>query len=168
MNHDATDTHHQLPSLGPVLDFLRLIWSFDHVLHQTSKRMASSSGITGPQRLVMRIVGRFPGITLGRLAEIMQVHPSTLTGIVRRLQHNRLISRRSDQRDGRRAFLGLTARGRKFDLSKEATIEAAVQQAMSELSSDQLEAAQRVLEKVTHALQAVKMKVSLRSRDKSP
>jgi hypothetical protein len=61
--------------------------------------------------------------------------------------------------------LGLTARGRKFDLSKEATIEAAVQQAMSELSSDQLETAQRVLEKVTHALQAVKMKAPNKVRN---
>src|SRR4030042_7092354 len=126
LNHDINNTHHQIPSLGPVLDFLRLLWSFDHSLHRTSKRMTSSLGITGPQRLVLRIIGRFPGITLGQLAEIMKVHPSTLTGIIKRLQQNRLISRRSDQRDGRRAFLGITAAGRKLDLSGEATIETMV------------------------------------------
>lgn len=156
VSHDARNTHNQIPSLGPVLDFLRLLWSFDHALHQTSKRMALSSGITGPQRLVIRIVGRFPGITLGQLAEIMKVHPSTLTGIIKRLQQNRLISRRADQRDGRRASLGLTATGRKVDLNREATIEAGVQHAMSELSANQLEATRQVLEKITNALRTGK------------
>ena len=33
-------------------------------------------GLTGPQRLVVRLVGRFPGITAGRLAEILHVHCS--------------------------------------------------------------------------------------------
>jgi Transcriptional regulators len=154
LNYRALAIQNQIPTLGPVLDFLRLLWSFDHALHQTSKRMALSSGVTGPQRLVIRIVGRFPGITLGQLAEIMKVHPSTLTGIIKRLQQNRLISRRSDQRDGRRVFLGLTAAGRKLDLSSEATIETTVQQAMAELTADQLEAARQVLETLTHSLQA--------------
>jgi DNA-binding MarR family transcriptional regulator len=154
LNSNAAAITNQIPSLGPVLDFLRLLWSFDHALHQSSKRMVSSLGITGPQRLVIRIVGRFPGITFGQLAEIMKVHPSTLTGIVKRLQNNRLISRRSDPRDGRRAFLGLTTTGRKLDLNREENLEAAVMQAMSELSGDQLEAAQQVLEKVTLALRA--------------
>lgn len=154
LNYGISNRHNQIPSLGPVLDFLRLLWSFDHTLHQTSKRMVRSSGVTGPQRLVIRIVGRFPGITLGQLAEIMKVHPSTLTGIIKRLQQNRLISRRSDQRDGRRASLGLTASGRKLDMNREATIEAAIQYAISELSADQLTAAQHVLETVTRALQA--------------
>src|SRR5438132_8459125 len=39
-------------------------------------------------RLVMRIVGRFPGIAAGRVAQILHVHPSTLTGILKRSEEH--------------------------------------------------------------------------------
>ena len=46
--------------LGETVEFLRLVWAVDHALQTTSKRMARSLGVTGPQRLVVRIVGRVP------------------------------------------------------------------------------------------------------------
>src|SRR2546423_15613008 len=52
--------------LGPVLEFMKQLWAVDHGLQSASKRMEASFGITGPQRLVVRIVGRFPGIAAGR------------------------------------------------------------------------------------------------------
>src|SRR5258708_10274784 len=89
------------PPLGAVVDFMRLLWAVDHSLQSASKRMESIFGITGPQRLVVRIVGRFPGIAAGRVAEILHVHPSTLTGILRRLEARGVLQRRIDPRDGR-------------------------------------------------------------------
>src|SRR5438477_12850275 len=114
------------PPLGAVLDFMRLLWAVDHSLQSASKRMESTFGITGPQRLVVRIVGRFPGIAAGRVAEILHVHPSTLTGILRRLETRGVLQRRIDPRDGRRALFGLTAKGRKLDTVKTGTVEQAV------------------------------------------
>ena len=69
-------------SLGDVLEFMRTLWALDHGLQLRSKRMERHLGITGPQRLVLRIVGRFPGISAGEVASIMEVHPSTLTGVL--------------------------------------------------------------------------------------
>ena len=54
--------------LDPVLDFMRLLWSVEHGLERMSKRMGNELGITGPQRLVLRIVGQFPDISAGDLA----------------------------------------------------------------------------------------------------
>jgi len=56
--------------LGPVLEFMKLLWAVDHGLQSISKHMESRFGITGPQRLVVRIVGRFPGISAGALADV--------------------------------------------------------------------------------------------------
>ena len=50
------------------------------------KRMEQRSGVTGPQRLVLRVVGLFPGISAGALARLLHVHPSTLTGVLHRLR----------------------------------------------------------------------------------
>src|SRR5262245_29554389 len=94
-----------LPPLGDVLEFMRVLWAVDHALQSTSKRMESTLGVTGPQRLVIRIVGRFPGVAAGQLARILHVHPSTLTGILKRLEQRAVISRQSDPEDALRAVL---------------------------------------------------------------
>lgn len=139
--------------LGEVLDFMKLLWAVDHGLQSTSKRMEAKMGVTGPQRLVIRIVGRYPGISAGQLAEIMQLHPSTLTGVLKRLQERGIIERRVDPNDGRRALLGLTARGRELDSLRTGTVEAAVRQALKSVPRRKLDAAQDVLAAVAEALQ---------------
>ena len=78
-----------MPPLGEQLEFMRLLWAIDHGLQTRSKRMAAALGVTGPQRLVIRIVGRFPGVSAGQLARILHLDPSTLTGILRRLERTR-------------------------------------------------------------------------------
>ena len=119
------------PPLGAVLDFMRLLWAVDHALQSASKRMEAAYGITGPQRLVVRIVGRFPGIAAGRVAEILHVHPSTLTGILKRLEARAILQRRSDPRDARRALFSLTNKGRKLDTVRTGVVEQAVRRVLA-------------------------------------
>ena len=122
--------------LGPVLEFMKQLWAVDHGLQTISKRLESQHGITGPQRLVVRIVGRTPGISAGALAQILRMHPSTLTGILRRLETRGVITRKSDPNDARRALFMLTARGRKVDLLKTGTVESAVRRVLAKQPSE--------------------------------
>jgi DNA-binding MarR family transcriptional regulator len=92
---------------------MRLLWSVDHALQRTSKRMDRSLGVTGPQRLVIRVVGSHPGLSAGDVARILRIHPSTLTGILKRLEQRKIIRRVADPADGRRAFLHLNGLGRR-------------------------------------------------------
>jgi MarR family transcriptional regulator, organic hydroperoxide resistance regulator len=131
--------------LDPVLQFMRLMWSVDHGLHKVSKRMASAIGLTGPQRLAIRIIGRAPGMAAGELAALMHLDPSTVTGILRRLEEGRMISRRVDPADARRTRLALTSRGREIDRRSAGTIEAVVRRTLASLAPHQLEAASQVL-----------------------
>lgn len=137
--------------LGEVLDFMRLLWALDHALQSASKRMESNFGITGPQRLVVRIVGRFPGIAAGRIAEILHVHPSTLTGILKRLESRGVLERRSDPRDARRALFALTNKGRRLDTLRTGVVEQAVRRAL-ELDPRQITAAQEMIAALTAEL----------------
>jgi DNA-binding MarR family transcriptional regulator len=133
------------PSLGEVLDFMRLIWALHHALQQTSKRMKGAIGVTGPQRLVIRIVTRFPGIPAGQIAQFLHVHPSTLTGVLKRLERQGLIHRRPDPKDGRRAFLGITEKGKRIDAAGAGTVEAAVERLLARTSRSKLDGARAVL-----------------------
>src|SRR2546423_2043894 len=143
--HDGKD-----PPLGGVLDFLRLLWAVDHALQSASKRMESNFGMTGPPRRVMRIVGRFPGIAAGRVAQILHVHPSTLTGILKRLEARGLLQRRADPRDARRALFILTPRGRKLDTVRTGIVEQAVRRGVGE-GPPQIPAAPGGLPALSHA-----------------
>jgi DNA-binding MarR family transcriptional regulator len=116
--------------------------------------MAGVLGVTGPQRLVIRIVGRFPGISAGRLAGILHLHPSTLTGIVRRLERRGLLTRRRDPRDGRRIALGLSAAGRRLDVESSGAIEPVTRGVLATLPRRDTLAARRVLMALAARLQA--------------
>lgn len=140
------------PALGNVLEFMRVIWQLDHALHRTSKRMASDLGVTGPQRLVIRIVGRFPDIPAGRLATLLHLHPSTLTGILKRLERQGLLRRRADPDDARRSLLALTEKGRSINVDAGGTVEACVARALRRTSPQKLAAARAVLAEIATRL----------------
>lgn len=140
------------PGLGLVLDFMRLLWQLDHSLQRMSKRMESTLGVTSPQRLVLRIVGRFPGMPAGHLANLLHLHPSTLTGVLQRLEGRGLLHRRPDPGDRRRQLLSLTSKGRLFDVSTEETVEAAIELALEAAPRAQIETTRALLESLSAQL----------------
>jgi DNA-binding MarR family transcriptional regulator len=138
--------------LGDVLEFLRVIWQVDHALQRTSKQMGAALGVTGPQRLVLRIVGRFPGIPAGQLANVLHLHPSTLTGVLKRLERQGLLRRRPDPNDARRSLLGLTGRGREFDVDSSGTVEAHVARVLGRTAAHKVRATRELLAEIAVAL----------------
>jgi DNA-binding MarR family transcriptional regulator len=139
-------------ALPDVLQFMRLLWALVHGLDKTSKRMSAEVGITGPQRLVLRVAGLFPGLSAGDLATLLHVHPSTLTGVLQRLVTQRLLTRVSDPRDQRRAVLNLTARGARINSTHRGTVEAAVEAALRGVGARDRATTRRVLQRLTDEL----------------
>ncbi len=132
-------------ALNRTLEFMRLLWAVEQGLQFGSRKMASSLGVTWPQRLVIRIAGQFPGISAGELAEILHVHPSTLTPILARLEVREMIQRRIPAQDKRRVQLYLTQKGSRLNKARARTIEAIVRRALLRVSTAEVIAVQRVL-----------------------
>lgn len=152
----SPDLPHQGPqaSLGRVLDFMRLLWAVEHGLTRVSRRMERTAGITGPQRMVVRLVGQHPGISAGDLARTLHVHPSTLTEVLKRLTDRGVLERAQDPADARRALFRLTRRGLELDAQRRGTGESRVRVALASLSDQDLAAAARVLARLAQALAA--------------
>lgn len=148
----SQQNHDPVPPLGGALDFMRILWAVDHGLHSASKRMEMHHGVTALQRFTIRILGRFPAASAGRIAEILHVHPSTLTGVLRRLESRGYIQRQSDPNDARRALFVLTPKGRSLNTLQSGTVEAAVRKALSGISERKLAAAREVLSAVAREL----------------
>ena len=140
---------HELPD---VLQFMQLLWALVHGLERTSKRMSATVGVTGPQRLALRVIGLFPGVSAGDLAAVLHVHPSTLTGVLKRLTDQGFVERVSDARDRRRAVLRLTSVGRRVNALNRGTVERAVGVALEGVSVRDRAATRRVLSRLAQEL----------------
>lgn len=135
------------------LAFMSALWALDHALHRTSKHMAATIGVTGPQRLVVRIIGRNRSVTAGELARTLHLHPSTVTGVLARLEAGGMIRREADARDRRRTRLVLTSKGRRVYLSTSGTVEEAIERVLARVKAGEADAAIRALDAITDALQ---------------
>jgi DNA-binding MarR family transcriptional regulator len=147
---DATSD--ALYPLDPVLDFMRLLWSIEHGLQRMSKRMEAELGLTGPQRLVLRLVGQFPGLSAGELAGIVRLHPSTITGILQRLVAKGFLDRERDPGDSRRVRLRLKPRAIAYTGFSHGTVERSLRQAMQSVGASNVRAARKVLAEVARRL----------------
>lgn len=137
---------------GESVHFMRALWKLVHSLDVRSKRMARVLGVTGPQRLVMRMVGRHQGVSPGGLAELLDLHPSTLTGVLARLEQRGYLRRDVDPDDRRRVRLSLTVRGRKVDRERAGTVEAAVRRTLMRADPTQLRHTEMLIQRVAAEL----------------
>ena len=136
----------------PTLRFLRTAWALDHGLQSHSKRMKAQKGVTGPQRLVLRLLELTPGAPPSELARALCLHKSTVSVILRSLEHARLVRRSPSATDGRAVVLTLTPKGRRVVEQRSGTVEAAFRATLEKLPSRDVKIAQRVLEALSVAL----------------
>ena len=136
---------------GPVaptsetLQFMRQLWDLVHALDVASKRMARTLGVTGPQRMVIRLIGLDANRTASEIAAALGQHPSTLSGVLARLEERELIVREVDADDRRRVRFRLTAAGKRIDREKRGTIEAATRRALARATDEQIASFNTVL-----------------------
>jgi DNA-binding MarR family transcriptional regulator len=139
-------------SLGPVLEFMRGLWALDHALFSRARVLGKRFGITGTQRLAIRIVGQTPGVSAGAVARVLHVHPSTLTPVLQQLEERGLLRRGADPLDRRRAILCLTKRGERIDTACSAEVDEHVRRALAQLAPSEVFHARRVIDAVATSL----------------
>ncbi|WP_281561427.1 MarR family transcriptional regulator [Thalassomonas sp. RHCl1] len=77
-----------------------------------SKQLNKSSGLTGPQLLIMQEIARVKGVTASQIAKSINLSAATVTNILDRLEHKGLINRVRSTEDKRRVSLFLAEKGR--------------------------------------------------------
>lgn len=140
--------------LGSSLDFLQRLWRLNHALERLSGRMERQFGVTAQQRVIIRCVGTYPGITAGQLAAVLNLDPGTVSASLRRLEQKKLLERRRDPADSRRVALGLTRQGRALDTPAVGTVEAAVAELLETTSANDIQVLTAALERLTTLVNA--------------
>ena len=85
-----------------------------HLYDQYSKLLEEHAGVTAPQLACLMALARNDVRPAGKLSEEVMLDPSTLTGILDRLEKRGLISREHDRDDRRIWNISITAAGRRL------------------------------------------------------
>lgn len=140
--------------LEPALDFLQHLWALNHAMERVSLQMEKRLGVTAQQRLVLRCVGKYPGITGSQLAALLHLDRGTVSTSLHRLEASGVVSKRKEPGDSRRVALGLTTKGKALDRPTRATVEYAVDRVLAQLPPRQLARVKDTLRKLTAELNA--------------
>ena len=95
--------------IADVLDNLRRVFT---VVHRYSKRAEKIGGLTGPQVWAMKVLAESAPIRVTDLARRMYLHPSTVVGILDRLEQHAQVARTRSRQDHRVVTVSLTPKGK--------------------------------------------------------
>jgi len=76
-----------------------------------SQEISREFGITGPQLWALKTIWQQEGLSLSELGKGMYLHPSTITGLVDRLEKKGFVLRERDRGDRRVIKIRLTSQG---------------------------------------------------------
>lgn len=139
---------------------LGLLWRANHEIETLSKRMIRALGVTGPQRMVLRIIAGKPGISAGGISDTARIDASTLTGMLERLARGSFLVRSRDHEDGRRARFLVTPAGQRVADARKGTVESALVASLSALSAEERAAVRRWLTAFGDSLLAAQSELS--------
>jgi DNA-binding MarR family transcriptional regulator len=79
-----------------------------------SHEVSSKYGITGPQLWALKTIYQNGSLSLGELSQKMYLHPSTISGVIDRLEKKGYALRGRNQKDRRVVKVVLTTKGEKL------------------------------------------------------
>jgi len=97
-------------AISEIMQSLRHIFKAIHVY---SQEVSQQFGITGPQLWTLKALSANGSLPLGQLSKMMYLHPSTITGVVDRLEKKGYVVRDRVHEDRRVVMVQLTPNGRK-------------------------------------------------------
>lgn len=77
-------------------------------INDYSKLAKRETGLTSPQLWALKVLFEHAPLRVNELAQRMYLHPSTVVGIVDRLEHHGLVKRQRETRDRRAVKVSLT------------------------------------------------------------
>jgi len=97
-------------AISGIMQSLRRIFK---AIQDYSQEVSHKFGITGPQLWALKSLSTNGSLPLGQLSKMMYLHPSTITGVVDRLEKKGYVVRDRVHKDRRVVMVQLTTKGKK-------------------------------------------------------
>lgn len=125
-----------------------------HAIDLHSRRLLAQCEVTAPQLVCLHMLAAEGALTSRALAQRVHVNPSTLVGILDRLESKQLVCRRRDPRDRRSVFVELTRTGAAFIAKAPSPLQSALVDGLRGLSRKDQRRLAESLEEVVGLMQA--------------
>ena len=129
-------------------------------LEDYSQQVSSEFGITGPQLWALKTISEHDVLPLGQLSKKMYLHPSTVTGVVDRLESKGYVARGRDATDRRIVTVSLTAAGRALVRKAPSPVQGKMIYGLRKLKRDELHVIHESLRKLAEIVEAENVKVT--------
>jgi DNA-binding MarR family transcriptional regulator len=96
----------------PITEIMQSLRRIIKAIENYSNEVSGNFGITGPQLWALKTISQHEELFLGELSKGMYLHPSTITGLIDRLEKKGFVERYRDQGDRRVIKLRLTPSGK--------------------------------------------------------
>jgi DNA-binding MarR family transcriptional regulator len=114
----------------------------------------AASGLTPAQITVVRLLGHGGELTMSEIGAEMHASPSTVAGIVDRLEAAEIVVRRREQTDRRIVRVAFTELGSKKALAARKAVDGCFAQAFSAIGDEELSMIESGLSEIAKALRA--------------
>lgn len=125
-----------------------------------SKKLAHSHKITGPQLGCLAAIREHGPLTTTKLAQAVYLSPSTIVGIVDRLEEKNLVTRQRGSRDRRQVQVCLTAAGEQLLERAPSALQDTLAEALKSLPELEQVSITLALEKIVDLMEAGKIEAS--------
>ncbi|HJW08295.1 MAG TPA: MarR family transcriptional regulator [Holophagaceae bacterium] len=119
-----------------------------------SKEVDARFGLTAPQLWALWELGKEGPLSLKDLSARLHVHPSTMVGVVDRLEAKGLATRKPDPTDRRRIRLALTPAGRALRKKAPHPAQGRLRAALEEMPERQIQDLHKMLNTIVKAMEA--------------
>ncbi len=144
-------------AIAEIMQSLRRIFK---AIQDYFQEISKKYGITGPQLWALKTVAANGSLSLGELSKKMYLHPSTISGVVDRLEKKGFVVRDRGQEDRRVVKVQLTPRGKKIVAKAPNPIQGKMIYGLNRLKKKELTSIYDAVKELVEIVEAQNVKVT--------
>lgn len=136
---------------------LRILQSLRRIIRAVdihSHRLSTQHKITGPQLACLLTIKEDSPVTSANLAKKVYLSPSTVVGIIDRLEEKKFIERKRDSKDRRQVYISITTAGSQLIEAAPSLLQDILSSALMELPETEQVSITLTLEKLVDLMEA--------------
>ena len=144
-------------AISEIMQSLRRIFK---AIQDYSHEVSDKFGITGPQLWALKTISQNEGLALSDLSKRMYLHPSTITGLIDRLEKKGYAARNRDQVDRRVISVQLTPKGKSLIRKAPNPVQGKMIYGLRNLNREELDSIYHSFQKLVEIMEAQNVKVT--------
>ncbi len=150
----------QIPPNSAISEVMQSLRRIFKSIQDYSQEVSKKFGITGPQLWALKTISSNGSLSVGELSQRMYLHPSTISGVVDRLEKKKYVQRDRAKEDRRVVQVRLTPLGKNLARKAPNPIQGKMVYGLGKLKRDQLSSIYDSLQRLVKIMEVENVKVT--------